>query len=57
MDIDNWKKYISHRSDISASLVYLTKPNEELNTLEVLMKILEEQTIQGGANTRANGVP
>lgn len=58
MDARSWRSRISHRADISSRVVHLTKPNqdENLTALEVLMKILTEQTIQGSGNKLVSGV-
>lgn len=57
MNLENWKDRISHRTDISASLVHLTKGNNELKALDVLMKILKERTLRGSSNVMVNGSP
>ena len=38
-------------------LVHLTKGNEDLNSFQVLMKILKEQKLIGSTNQIVNGVP
>lgn len=55
MNLKDWGKRISRRSDISIGLVHLTKENEELNSFQVLMKILKEQKIVGSTNKIVNG--
>ncbi len=50
MKADTWKNRISRRTDITTGLVHLTKGNDELNSLEVLMKILKEQKLLGSKN-------
>lgn len=55
MKAKEWANRISHRSDISMGLVHLTKGNEELSALKVLLKILKEQKLQGSGNTIVNG--
>lgn len=55
MNITDWRKRISRRSDISAGLVHLTKENEQLKAFGVLMKILKEQKIVGSTNQVVNG--
>lgn len=57
MNIKDWGKRISRRSDISMGLVHLTKGNEQLNAFQVLMKILKEQKIVGSTNQIVNGHP
>lgn len=42
-----WKLRMSNRSDMSSSLVHLTRPSGEHTSVEVLLKILREQTILG----------
>ena len=55
MNASDWRKRISHRSDISIGLVHLTKGNEELNAFGVLMKILKEQKLVASGNQIVNG--
>ena len=57
MNLKNWGKRISRRSDISMGLVHLTKENETLNAFQVLMKILQEQKLIGSINQVVNGSP
>lgn len=51
MKKQDWVERIARRSDITASLVHLTKKGvvdgKELDTLEILMKILKEQRLNG----------
>lgn len=51
MNKGEWRKRISQRSDFSAGLVHLTKSkkinNESYSALEILMKILIEQKLEG----------
>ena len=56
MNVKDWGKRISRRSDISMGLVHLTKGNEKLNSFQVLMKILKEQKLIGSTNQTINGV-
>ena len=42
-----WKKRHRHRSDISIYITHLTKETEELDTFQVLRKILAEKKIVG----------
>ena len=55
MNVKDWGQRISHRTDISMGLVHLTKGNKELNSLAILMKILEEKTILGSTNKIVDG--
>lgn len=55
MKTKEWANRVSHRSDISLGLVHLTKGNEELSALKVLMKILKEQKLCGSGNSIVNG--
>ena len=55
MNDKEWGKRISHRTDISMGLVHLTKGDNELGPLSVLMKILEEKTIVGSTNKTVDG--
>ncbi|MDF2906049.1 MAG: hypothetical protein K0R34_1370 [Herbinix sp.] len=55
MDIDDWKKRISRRTDFSQGIVHLTKSNDDLTAFNVLMKILKEQVIEGSINKIVNG--
>ena len=57
MNNKEWGERISHRTDISVGVVHLTKEAGELNALEVLMKIIEEQTIVGSTNKTVDGHP
>lgn len=57
MNVKDWGKRISRRSDISMGLVHLTKGNDKLNSFQVLMKILKEQKLIGSTNQTINGVP
>lgn len=47
MDKKQWMKRISSRSDFTCCLVHLTKPNNKMSSLEVLVKILKEKTLKG----------
>jgi len=55
MKIDNWRDRISRRSDISMGIVHLTKGNDELSSIQVLIKILKEQKLIGSTNQVING--
>lgn len=55
MKVEEWRARISNRTDLTQGLVHLTKPNEELNAFEVLMKILKEKRIIGSTNKTVNG--
>lgn len=55
LNITQWMERISHRTDLSAGIVHLTKANDEMNALNVLMKILEERTICGSTNRVVGG--
>ena len=55
MNDKEWGKRISHRTDISMGLVHLTKGDNGLGPLSVLMKILEEKTIVGSTNKTVDG--
>ena len=57
MNNKEWGERISHRTDISVGVVHLTKEAGELSALEVLMKIIEEQTIVGSTNKTVDGHP
>jgi len=48
---EDWKKRLSERSDLSISLVHLTKPNDGKNVIEVMYKILNERKLKGSTNT------
>lgn len=56
MNVKDWGKRISRRSDISMGLVHLTKGNDKLNSFQILMKILKEQKLIGSTNQTINGV-
>jgi hypothetical protein len=55
MNINEWKKRISSRTDFSAGIVHLTKGNDTLSAFRVLMKILTEETIIASGNKTVNG--
>ena len=55
MNIEDWRRRISRRSDMSEGLVHLTKNDEKHSSLAVLVKILEEKTIVGSTNKIVNG--
>lgn len=57
MNAKEWGKRISRRTDISMGLVHLTKGDDKLGHLAVLMKILEEKTIIGSTNKTVDGHP
>lgn len=57
MNDKEWRKRISHRTDISVGLVHLTKGDGKFGPLAVLMKILEEKTIIGSTNKNVGGHP
>jgi len=42
-----WGKRLAERSDLSVSLIHLTKDNTELSALDVLIKILKEKKLIG----------
>ena len=47
MDSKKWATRITRRSDFTCGLVHLTKPNDDLKSLDVLVKILKEKTLIG----------
>lgn len=55
MNVKDWRERISRRTDISMGLVHLTKGNGEHNAFKVLMKILEEKTIQANTSKVVDG--
>ena len=57
MNVKDWGMRISHRTDIGMGVVHLTKGNGKLGALKVLMKILEEKTIEGSINKIVNSQP
>ena len=44
-----WLKRHASRSDLTTSLVHLTKETDELNVLEVLLKILDDKKLNGSS--------
>lgn len=48
---EKWTKRHRTRDDISCYLTHLTKPNSELDSIGVLIKILNEQKLIGSNNT------
>jgi len=44
---ENWKKRLAERSDLSTSIVHLTRGTSSRKSIEQLLKILEEKTING----------
>lgn len=49
--LEEWKKRIRSRSDMSGYLYHLTRKNDDLNTLEVLFKILNERKLNGSTTS------
>lgn len=49
--IEDWKQRIRNRSDMSGYLYHLTRGTSELNTLEVLIKILKERKLRGSTTS------
>ncbi|WP_034438785.1 hypothetical protein [Clostridium ihumii] len=47
MNFKDWKKRIAERNDITSQLVHLTKPSASMNALDVLIKILNDECIEG----------
>lgn len=45
--LDIWKNRLSERSDLSTSIVHLTRGNGKLNTLDVLFNILNDKKLIG----------
>lgn len=46
---EQWKKRVSSRTDMTSYLTHLTRPNETLSSVEVLLKILKERKIIGSS--------
>lgn len=46
---EQWIKRVSSRTDMTSYLTHLTRPNETLSSVEVLLKILQEQKIIGSS--------
>lgn len=47
MKKEAWGRRLAERSDMATSLIHLTKKNESLSEIEVLMKILKEKKLTG----------
>jgi hypothetical protein len=47
--LDDWSKRIAERSDMTSGLTHLTRQNERMDVLDVLMKILNERCIKGSS--------
>jgi hypothetical protein len=52
-NLDEWLKRRTQRTDISGSLVHLTKSSDKLNVWDVLMQVLENEYLIG--STTASG--
>ncbi|MBF4696080.1 DUF2971 domain-containing protein [Fusibacter ferrireducens] len=46
-----WRKRFNYRSDITLTLTHLTRETKEMSSVEVLIKILNEQKIIGSSNS------
>lgn len=46
-NLDEWLKRRTQRTDISGSLVHLTKPSDKLNVWDILMQVLESECLIG----------
>ncbi|MAM85818.1 MAG: hypothetical protein CME36_00730 [unclassified Hahellaceae] len=46
---DSWRRRYSERSDLSTSLIHLTKPRPKLGVVDVMFRILKERTIRGSS--------
>jgi hypothetical protein len=50
-DIEKWEKRMYNRSDLSIYLTHLTKPTSNLNSVDVLLKIINEKCIKGSTDS------
>lgn len=48
---ENWTERIRNRSDMSSFLYHLTRGSDNLDTFDVLIKILNEKTIKGSTTS------
>jgi hypothetical protein len=45
--VENWRKRLAERSDLSASIVHLTRKSSEKSVIDQLLKILDEKKLIG----------
>ncbi len=48
---DDWKKRIAERSDMSTSLIHLTRENSEQTIVDILYSILKDKKIKGSTTS------